>query len=58
MALYFWYLVKKVYACTAAYTGQVTFYKVPLNTAMFIWTGCTIYNISEMREDVKKVLPH
>ena len=40
MAVFFWYLEKvffPVYTCTVASTGQVIFYKVPENTAMFIW---------------------
>ena len=30
MAVFFWYLVQcTLYTCTVAYTGKVTFYKVP-----------------------------
>ena len=43
MAVGFWYLLKSGflrYMCIVAYTGQVTFYKVQENTAMFNWSPC------------------
>ena len=41
MAVCFWYhVISDVYTCIVAYTGQVTFYKVPENTAMFNWSSC------------------
>ena len=48
MAVFFWYVVKvtcTVYTCTVAYTGQVTFYKVPENMAIFIWSVYTIIHV-------------
>ena len=38
-----WLVHWPVYGCKGAYTGQVPYYKVPENTAMFIWSGCTVY---------------
>ena len=29
-----------MYTCTVAYTGKVTYYAVPENTAMFNWSPC------------------
>ena len=29
-----------VYTCTVAYTGKVTFYKVPEKTVIFNWSPC------------------
>ena len=36
-----WYLYRWGY-CIVAYTGEVTFYKVPKTTAMYTWSICRI----------------
>ena len=52
-----------VYGCIVAYTVQVTFYKVPENTAMFFWSGCMLYrgilaNILHFEEKIHIGIPN